>query len=315
VRISTNRIDAPLTNPIRKVDRYVGSIRRSATTHIFHVPRGAVNDVIDAHLETLSMITLTTCWGIGYGWFEAVIGIGFLLGIPGAITGKVQWYSFLGGLYSSYHVFLGFTIFCLTFGIGFLKFNRMLYARKRYLLFTSLASYPWALTVQDFSYFFFSPIFNAGNYGLDSHAWTCGGLGLGCIRLSNPWKPSIPFIIPEWYGVTLAISGILFFLAYRSALVNLLVTREVMKEIGFTIKIRSSTHDRGVPVDMDVDQTPEPTHPHLPPKTTAGEGRTHGVQVPRPVATPAEPKIVELVDKDREELKKRLCERLARQGP
>jgi hypothetical protein len=225
---------------LAEADRKVSFIRRATVIHIFGATKSAVADVMDAHLETLSMIALTVCWAVGYGWFEAVIGIGALLGIPGTAGGKVQWYSFLGGLYSSYHIFLGFTIFCITFGIGFLKFNRMLYARKRYLLFTSLASYPLALTVQDFSYFFFAPIFNAGNFSLDTHAWTCGGLDLGCIVLANPWKPTIPFIIPEWYFVTMTIAGCLYFLAYRSALVNLLVTRQVLKEVGYTEKVRVS---------------------------------------------------------------------------
>lgn len=278
-------------------------IRRGVVTHFFGATKGAVADVMDAHLETLSMIFLTTCWGIGYGWFEAVIGIGYLLGIPGAVTGKVQWYSFLGGLYSSYHIFLGFTIFCLTFGIGFLKFNRMLYARKRYLLFTSLASYPWALTVQDFSYFFFSPIFNAGNFGLNSHAWTCGGLGLSCITLSNPWKPSIPFIIPEWYFVTLTISVVLFFLAYRSALVNLLVTREVAKEAGFIekVKVTSNVPEIGTP-------SPTPTSQNQPQEAATPPAEA------LPKESKAEQKVADIVDADREELIRKLRERLERHG-
>lgn len=276
------------------VDRKVSSTRRSAVIHIFGATKGAVADVMDAHLETLSMIFLTTCWAVGYGWFEAVIGIGFLLGIPGAVNGKVQWYSFLGGLYSSYHLFLGFTIFCITFGIGFLKFNRMLYYRKRYLLFTSLASYPWALTIQDFAYFFFAPIFNAGNYALNSHAWTCGGLNLGCVTLANPWKPSIPFIIPEWYGVTLTISFVLFFLAYRSALVNLLVTRQIMKEAGYSEK----TALRNIPA-IRMKETPGQTPSPAPP--------------PLPKAMPqASTEITRIVDQEHEELIRKLRERLER---
>ena len=267
-------------------------IRRATVIHIFGATKGAVAEVMDAHLETLSMIFLTTCWAVGYGWFEAVIGIGFLLGIPGAVNGKVQWYSFLGGLYSSYHLFLGFTIFCITFGIGFLKFNRMLYYRKRYLLFTSLASYPWALTIQDFAYFFFAPIFNAGNYALNSHAWTCGGLNLGCITLANPWKPDIPFIIPRWYGVTLLIRAVLFFLAYRSALVNLLVTRQVMKEAGYLEKVRVKR-----PITV-------------PSKKAAGCGGAS-----RPAVTPSpevKPEVTRTVDQEHEELVRKLRERLER---
>jgi hypothetical protein len=275
-------------------------IRRKLATVIAGADRTAVADVLDAHLETLSMILLTSCWAVGYGWFEAVIGIGGLLGVPGSQGGKVQWFQFLGTWYSSYHLFFGFTIFVLTFGIGFLKFNRMLYARKRYLLFTSLAAYPLALTLQDFSYFFFSPIFNGTNSSLDTHAWTCGGLGLGCITLANPWKPTIPFIIPEWYFVTLTIALVLYFLAFRSALVNLLVTREVMKESGL--------------ID----------------KTVLGPIRTSQTkQEPREAATPLEvtpplkpteakpevkPEVAKIVDQDREALIRKLRERIERTG-
>ncbi len=276
-------------------------ISRAVVLRIFGATKGAVADVMDAHLETLSMIFLTTGWAVGYGWFEAVIGIGFLLGIPGAVDGKVQWYSFLGGLYSSYHLFLGFTIFVITFGIGFLKFNRMLYYRKRYLLFTSLASYPWALTVQDFAYFFFSPIFNAGNYSLNSHAWTCGGLNLGCAVLANPWKPEIAFIIPRWYAITLTISTILFFLAYRSALVNLLVTRQVMKEAGFLEKVRvGDVHvfKQKAVQEMSPSPTP-PTAPKVTPQVT-------------PLLKSTE--VTRIVDQDREDLIRKLRERLERQG-
>ncbi|MGA2971883.1 MAG: hypothetical protein ABSE39_04565 [Candidatus Bathyarchaeia archaeon] len=281
------------------VDKKVTFIRRSAIQHIFGVTKEAVADVMDAHLETLSMVFLTTCWAIGYGWFEAVIGIGFLLGIPGAVGGKVQWYSFLGGLYSSYHLFLGFTIFCITFGIGFLKFNRMLYYRKRYLLFTSLASYPWALTVQDFAYFFFSPIFNAGNYELNSHAWTCQGLNLGCVVLANPWKSNADFIIPRWYGVTLAIAAVLFFLAYRSALVNLLVTRQVMKEAGYLEKIRVPV--KQIPVSTRWKAAPERSPSPAPP-------------IPPKVTPQVKPEVTRIVDEDHEALVRKLRERLERTG-
>jgi hypothetical protein len=287
-----------VTGFLAEVDRKVSFVRRGIVTHIFGVSKGAVADVMDAHLETLSMIFLTTAWAVGYGWFEAVIGIGALLGIPGAAGGKVEWYSFLGGLYSSYHLFLGFTIFCITFGIGFLKFNRMLYHRKRYLLYTSLASYPWALTVQDFSYFFFSPIFNAGNFSLNSHAWTCGGLDLTCIVLANPWKPTVPFIIPEWYFVTLTIAGCLYFLAYRSALVNFLVTRQVMKEAGYVEKVRVKQYP------VSTRWTPEKTPSSAPPP----------VPVKPEVKPQVKPEVARIVDKEHDELIRRLREKLERQG-
>lgn len=276
-------------------------IRRKLATTIAGVNRGSVADVVDAHLETLSMIFLTSCWAIGYGWFEAVIGIGFLLGIPGAVGGKVQWFSFMGGLYSSYHLFLGFSIFVMTFGIGFLKFNRMLYARKRYLLFTSLAAYPWALTLQDFSYFFFSPIFNGTNSSLNTHAWTCGGLGLGCITLANPWKPTIPFIIPGWYFVTLTIALVLYFLAFRSALVNLLVTREVMKESGLIDKtVLGPTRTSQTKQEPREAATPLAVTPPTPPAA--------------PLESKPEQKAAEIVDQNREALIRKLRERIERTG-
>jgi hypothetical protein len=169
----------------------------------------------------------------------------------------------------------------------------MLYARKRYLLFTSLASYPLALTIQDFSYFFFAPIFNAGNFSLDTHAWTCAGLDLGCITLANPWKPTIPFIIPEWYFVTMAIAGCLYFLAYRSALVNLLVTRQVLKEVGYTEKVRV----RDIPVFEYHPKAAAPAYVIL---------AAPKLQVKPQVKSEVKPQVTRVVDNERDELVRRL---------
>lgn len=274
----------------------MGFVRRRAAYAIAGVSRATVAEVIDAHLETLSMVFLTTIWAVGYGWFEGVIGIGALLGIPGTPNAPVTWYSFLGSLYSSYHLFFGFTVFVITFGMGLLKFNRMLYYRKRYLLFTSLASYPWALTVQDFAYFFFAP-----GPGLGTHDWTCQALNLGCVVLQNPWKPEIPFIIPRWYGITLAFSFTMFFLAYRSALVNLLVTLQVMKQAGFLEKF----HIEQAPPTTGTSPQPLPI--------IQGPNQEHSVPPPAKVEeTKTEQKVTQIVDEEHEKLMRRLRERLER---
>jgi hypothetical protein len=252
-------------------------ILRRAAVAITGAAKASVAEVIDAHLEMVSMILITTLWAVGYGWVEGTIGIGALL-----IQAHVPWF----GRFSTYHFVLGLTIFAISFSFGFLKFTRMLYYRKRYMLFTAIGNYPYAMAVQDFSYFLFvSPVDR-----LEAMSWTCQGLGLGCFQIKIPWTYDVPLIIPWWYLVALSISACFFFLAYRSALVNLLVTRMVMKEVGFSEKTR------------------------------VGERRQVPSGKPAPIAPIAPTPLVEveklplIVDDEREELKRRLRERLLRQG-
>lgn len=267
-------------------------IRRAAQS-IAGIGRVSVADVIDAHLETLSMIFLSTLWAVAYGWVEGTVGIGYILGQL-----NLPWLSFLGMQYSPYHVVLGLTVFAISFSFGFLKFHRMLYARKRYMLFTALGTYPYALVVQDFSYFCFIP----GPIRLSAAQWTCNGLRLGCWQLYNPWTTELYFF-PRWYLVALTVAALCFFLAYRSALVNLLVTREVMKQAGFIEK----------KVWVRVPPT-EPTTPTTGPEREEAPPTPPPAPLPIPPPKPNEVQAAKIVDQDRDELIRRLRERLERQG-
>jgi len=257
----------------------LGFVLRRAAIAIAGVGRASVAEVIDAHLETVSMFLLTTLWAVAYGWVEGTIGIGALL-----LQARVPWF----GRFSAYHFVLGLTIFAISFSFGFLKFTRMLYYRKRYMLFTALGNYPYGMVTQDFTYFLFvSPVDR-----LEARSWTCQGLGLGCFQIKIPWTYDVPLVIPWWYLVAISISACFFFLAYLSALVNLLVTREVMKEIGFTEKTRVVTHE-ALTAPRSAEITPSPL--------------TH-------VAGPQPEAVSVIIDAEREELVHTLRERLMRQG-
>lgn len=271
-------------------------LRRGAFT-IAGVGRNAVAEVIDAHLETVSMFLVTTFWAVGYGWVEGTIRIGALLA-----QAHIQWF----GRFSVYHFVLGLTIFAISSSFGFLKFTRMLYFRKRYMLFTALGNYPYAMVAQDFAYFLFvSPVDR-----LEATSWTCQGLRLGCFQLKLPWSYDVPLTIPWWYLVALSISASFFFLAYRSALVNLLVTRQVMKQAGFLEKTRIEPSSPATPSPSAIEEPPafpsqsqEPAEQEqpIPPSAKPEESKT-------------EQQAARIVDAEREELIRRLRERLERQG-
>ncbi len=265
----------------------MGFVLRDAATAIAGAGRSSVADVMDAHLETLSIIFLSTLWAIGYGWVEGTIDIGSILA-----QAHVQWF----GRFSTYHLVLGLTIFAISFSFGFLKFTRMLYARKRYMLFAALGNWPYALVVQDISYFFFAP---AGDR-LEAISWTCKGLGLGCWVLKLPWAYDIPLAVPRWYLVALTVSAIMFFLAYRSALVNLLVTREVMKQAGFvekfTLAPTIARPEKAEGASAAMPPAPAPIEPISPSQPEE----------------PPQPRIERIVDAEREELIRRLRDRLPR---
>jgi len=97
-------------------------------------------------------------------------------------------------------------------------------------------------------------------------------------------------VIPRWYLVALAISAGFFFLAYRSALVDFLVTRQVMKEIGFVEKF---TAKPTAPVIHEEDEESIPAK--------AEESRV-------------EREVAKIVDAERDELLQRLRARFIRQG-
>ncbi len=293
-------------------------LRRAAFT-IAGAGRNTVAEVIDAHLETLSMVVLTTIWATIYAWFEGTaedVGKWFhFFNLP--------WPASLLGTFSTYHIMFGFTVFAISFSFGFLKFTRMLWFRKRYLMFTALGNYPYAIALEDFLYFFFS----APYARLTHTAWTCSVLSLGCWTLKLPWSQTapinitnlpngynqayyLPIVIPRWYFVAFAISAVMFFLAYRSALVNLLVTKQVMKQAGFLEKTRllqspgaEIPHVVQEPAHI-VEHVQEPTLAPAPPSK-----REEAMPESKP-----EQQATRIVDADREELVRRLRERLERGG-
>lgn len=226
------------------------------------------------------MIFLSSLWAISYGWFEGTVNIG-------QVVSKIPYLTIpYIGHFSVYHIVLGLMVFAISFSFGLLKFTRMLFARKRYMMFTALGNYTYALALEDFSYFLF-----AGYDRLDIKTWTCSILDLGCFELKFPWQYNVTFVLPRWYLVAFGFSAAMFFLAYRSALVNLLVTQEVMKQIGFTEKTRLATVQTPAAQESQ-EQTPSPSIS------------------PEPVA---KPEVSAIVDADREELVRRLRERLIHQ--
>ncbi len=262
-------------------------VHRAAIT-IAGVGRNTVAEVIDAHLEMLSMIFLTTIWAIVYAWFEGTaedVGKWFrYFNLPWPL-------SFLGA-FSTYHLVIGVTVFAISFSFGFLKFSRMLWARKRYLMFTALGNYPYALALEDFLYFFFS----APYARLTHDRWTCSILSLGCVELRVPWTLEAPLVIPVWYLIAFTFSALMFFLAYRSALVNLLVTRQIMKEAGFLEKARvraTSDSESQLPIQAPTPSPAPVTQPKVTPQVT--------------------PEVAHIVDKEHDDLIRRLRERLERQ--
>jgi hypothetical protein len=260
-------------------------VRRAAFT-IAGAGRNVIAEVIDAHLEMASMIFLTTIWATVFAWFE------------GTAEDVGKWFHFFNlpfplsllGTFSTYHLLIGVSVFAISFSFGFLKFTRMLWARKRYLMFTALGNFAYAFTLEDFLYFFFS----APYARLTHDRWTCSILSLGCAELKVPWTLEASLVIPYWYFVSFTFTAVMFFLAYRSALVNLLVTREVMKQAGYLEKTRvSPTSDSAPSVEL---LTPPPSPaPATPPKS---------------VTNP--PEVIHIVDKDRDELVRRLREKLER---
>ena len=270
-------------------------IRKPAARAIAGVDKPTILTVVDAHLEMLSMVLLSTIWAIGYGWVEGTVSIGALLA-------KANQSGFL----STYHIFLGMTIVAISFSFGLLKFRRMLIHQKRYMFFTALGNVAYSLVAQDFSYFFFVPSTDR----LAAISWTCGGLGLGCKILRAPWDPTVQVAVPYWYFLALGFAGVMFFLGYRSVLVDLLVTRAVMKEVGFAEKTRVVAKS-----SAEEERHTQPAVPEAKPEEKTIEAANNPPEPPSP--PPAESKqdpIAKIVDSDRAELIRKLRERLERQG-
>jgi hypothetical protein len=89
--------------------------------------------------------------------------------------------------------------------------------QKRYLVFTALGNFALSCLVLDVSYFVYhaTETLKPGIWTM----WPFGGLWIGKIYV--PW----------WYFVSVLFISIMFFLAYRSALYNLLLEREVERKL------------------------------------------------------------------------------------
>jgi hypothetical protein len=129
----------------------------------------------------------------------------------------------------------------------------MWHHKKRYFLFTALGAYPFAWMIEDISYFVFvDPKLDR----LESGSWTnwiFGGFTAG--RL---W-------IPTWWILTTILSFSLFFLAYRSALYNLLLEREVEQKLVTQAAQEPTTQE--APTELAPEPSPqEPAPPEQVPE-------------------------------------------------
>ena len=187
---------------------------------ITSIAREKVDEVMDAHLELLSVVVCTIIWAVCYGWIEAN-AVGPFQVLYFDKHGHLPWWLQLvwWGHLGFYQLIFFVMSSAITFSFGLLKAHRMWRHKKRYFLFTAVGAFPFSWMVEDMSYFVFvDPKLDR----LEPNSWTnwiFGGFTAG--RL---W-------IPTWWILTTILSFTLFFLAYRSALYNLLLEREVERKI------------------------------------------------------------------------------------
>jgi len=182
--------------------------------------REKVDEVLDAHLELLSVVVCTIIWSICYGWIEAN-AIGPFQVLYFDKYGHTPWWLNLVwlnhlGFYQLIFFIMSSTI---TFSFCLLKVHRMWRYKKRYFAFTALGAFPFSWMIEDISYFVFvSPKLDH----LCAESWT--NWAFGGFTAGRLW-------IPTWWILTIILSFSLFFLAYRSALYNLLLEREVERKL------------------------------------------------------------------------------------
>jgi hypothetical protein len=182
--------------------------------------REKVDEVLDAHLELLSVVVCTIIWSICYGWIEAN-AIGPFQTLYFDKYGHTPWWLNLVwlnhlGFYQLIFFIMSSTI---TFSFCLLKVHRMWRYKKRYFTFTALGAFPFSWMIEDISYFVFvSPKLDH----LCAESWT--NWAFGGFTAGRLW-------IPTWWILTIILSFSLFFLAYRSALYNLLLEREVERKL------------------------------------------------------------------------------------
>jgi len=242
----------------------------SLAYRIASVAREKIDEVLDAHLELLSVVICTIIWAICYGWIEAnAVGPFQVLYFDkhGHLPWWLQlvWWSHLG----FYQLIFFIMSTAITFSFGLLKVHRMWHHKKRYFLFTALGAYPFAWMIEDISYFVFV---DSKLDRLESGSWTnwfFGGFTAG--RL---W-------IPTWWILTTILSFSLFFLAYRSALYNLLLEREVEQKLVAQAAQEPTTQE--APAELAPEPTPQEPAPPAPREDL---GDYTPIEKPEPELTP-----------------------------
>jgi len=139
----------------------------------------------------------------------------------------------------------------ITFSFGILKTHRMWRHKKRYFLFTAIGAYPFCWMIEDISYFIYiDPRIDR----LCPESWT--NWVLGGFQAGRVW-------IPNWWIITTVFSFSLFFLAYRSALYNLLLEREVESKL--------ATQQPAQPQELAPEPEPAAQEPTPPPEPATEE--------------------------------------------
>ncbi|MCJ7506362.1 hypothetical protein MUP05_07850 [Candidatus Bathyarchaeota archaeon] len=209
--------------------------------------REKVDEVLDAHLELLSVVICTIVWSVCYGWIEAN-AIGPFQALYFDKYGHTPWWLNLVwlnhlGFYQLIFFIMSSTI---TFSFCLLKVHRMWRHKKRYFTFTALGAFPFSWMIEDISYFVFvSPKLDH----LCAESWT--NWAFGGFTAGRLW-------IPTWWILTVILSFSLFFLAYRSALYNLLLEREVERKLATQPEQPEPAREELAPEPVPAIQEPAP---------------------------------------------------------
>jgi len=222
----------------------------SLVYRIASIARQKVDEVLDAHLELLSVVICTIIWSICYGWIEAnAIGPFQVLYFdkhghaPWWL--QVVWWNHLG----FYQLIFFVMSSAITFSFCLLKAHRMWHHKKRYFTFTALGAFPFSWMIEDISYFvFIDPKLDR----LCPESWT--NWVLGGFQAGRVW-------IPTWWIITTIFSFTLFFLAYRSALYNLLLERVVEQKL-----TAQQLTEPTEPQELAPEPEPAPQEPTPPPE-------------------------------------------------
>jgi hypothetical protein len=209
--------------------------------------REKVDEVLDAHLELLSVVICTIIWAVCYGWIEANI-VGPFQVLYFDREGHLPWWlQLVWWKHLGFYQLIFLIMSCaITFSFGLLKAHRMWRHKKRYFLFTAAGAFPFSWMIEDISYFVFvSPKLDH----LCAESWT--NWAFGGFTAGRLW-------IPTWWILTVILSFSLFFLAYRSALYNLLLEREVERKLATQPEQPEPAREELAPEPLPAIQEPAP---------------------------------------------------------